>query len=96
MDIQRIKNLKDQSKRMDLTLKNLKEAFQALCDITIELTDALNKIQNQYFMDEELFYCNCPILADGKFPCGNCENEREECDESCPYYKVNQKDIQRN
>ena len=45
MDVQRIKDLKDQSERMKLTLKNFKEAFQVLCDVTIEATIELNKMK---------------------------------------------------
>jgi len=37
-------------------------------------------------MNENLFYCKCPILDGGNFPCGNCDNERKECDKFCQYY----------
>lgn len=37
-------------------------------------------------MDEKLFYCNCPILDGGNFPCGHCDNEKKECNASCKHY----------
>ena len=45
MTTKNIKELLDQASRMEATLINLKEAFQALCKIIIDMETGINEIR---------------------------------------------------
>ena len=45
MDIKNIKELMNQASEMEATLINLKEAFQALCKIIIDIETGINEIR---------------------------------------------------
>ncbi len=47
MDVQKIKDLRDQAQGMELTHINMGEAFRALCEIVIALAEIVNGIERE-------------------------------------------------